>query len=199
MDSKARILRAATDEFARHGYAGARIDRIARRAKVNKALIYYHFGSKARLYQQVLEHQVSNVVTYLKARVGKAESLEDVLLAFSEKYHEALKADSKFVPMLLREMAQGGRHIKGLLAQMINSEGELRGRILRMIDQGKQEGLYRDLDSRHAIISFAGMNLFYLLMVPLVSEIWGIEDEERFRSERPRQIVHLFLEGLKRR
>ena len=108
MDSKARILRAATDEFARHGYAGARIDRIARRAKVNKALIYYHFGSKARLYQQVLEHQVSNVVTYLKARVGKAESLEDVLLAFSEKYHEALKADSKFVPMLLREMAQGG-------------------------------------------------------------------------------------------
>lgn len=199
MDSRARILKAATEEFAKHGYAGARIDRIARRAKANKALIYYHFASKARLYQQVLENQVRHVVAYLKAKIDEAENLEDVLLGFSEKYHEAFKAESKLIPMLLREMAQGGQHIKELLPQIIDSEGHLRNRILRMIDDGKRKGLYRNLDSRHAIISFAGMNLFYLLMAPVVNEIWNIKDNGVFRKQRPKHIVDLFMSGLRKR
>jgi AcrR family transcriptional regulator len=46
-----RILAAAAAEFAERGFAGARVDRIARRARVNKAMIYYHFASKQRLYR----------------------------------------------------------------------------------------------------------------------------------------------------
>jgi TetR/AcrR family transcriptional regulator len=49
-DSSALILRAACAEFAEHGYAGARVARIATRAKVNKQLIFYYFGTKAGLY-----------------------------------------------------------------------------------------------------------------------------------------------------
>src|SRR5512146_2701011 len=48
------ILAAATREFATRGYAGAGVDRIARQAGVNKAMIYYHFASKAGLYAAIL-------------------------------------------------------------------------------------------------------------------------------------------------
>ncbi len=44
-----RILQAAEDEFAAKGFDGARIDAIAKKAEVNKALIYYYFASKAVL------------------------------------------------------------------------------------------------------------------------------------------------------
>src|ERR1700735_5415588 len=44
------VLAAARDEFARHGFAGARVADIARRAGVNKQLINYYFGSKEGLY-----------------------------------------------------------------------------------------------------------------------------------------------------
>ena len=44
--SPERILVAAAAEFASRGYAGARVDRIARRARVNKAMLYYHFSNK---------------------------------------------------------------------------------------------------------------------------------------------------------
>ena len=47
----ARILEAATGEFAERGYDGARIEAIARRAGVNKALLYYYFPSKGELYR----------------------------------------------------------------------------------------------------------------------------------------------------
>ncbi|MDN3247398.1 helix-turn-helix domain-containing protein, partial [Streptomyces sp. ZSW22] len=51
--TKARIFEAAVAEFARHGIAGARIDRIAAEAKANKQLIYAYYGNKAELFASV--------------------------------------------------------------------------------------------------------------------------------------------------
>ena len=48
--SQQAILLAARDEFAQHGLAGARVDRIAERAGLNKRLIYYYFSSKDELF-----------------------------------------------------------------------------------------------------------------------------------------------------
>ncbi|MFC9734587.1 TetR family transcriptional regulator [Streptomyces roseolus] len=58
--TKARILQAATDEFAAHGIAGARVDRIAKAAAANKNLIYVYFCSKDRLFDTVFETHVTH-------------------------------------------------------------------------------------------------------------------------------------------
>src|SRR5260370_21140144 len=50
-----RILEAAKQEFAAHGLAGARVDRIAAKAGANKRMLYYHVGKKDDLYLAVLE------------------------------------------------------------------------------------------------------------------------------------------------
>lgn len=52
--TKARLLEAATAEFAQHGLAGARVDRIAADAGANKRLIYAYFGDKAGLFDAVI-------------------------------------------------------------------------------------------------------------------------------------------------
>lgn len=56
--TKRRLLDAATDEFATHGIAGARVDRIAKNAGANKALIYAYFCSKEYLFEMVVQEQV---------------------------------------------------------------------------------------------------------------------------------------------
>lgn len=53
--SQKTILQAATDEFAKHGFAGARIDQIALTAGTNKRLIYYYYKSKDDLFLATLE------------------------------------------------------------------------------------------------------------------------------------------------
>ncbi|GAA1982626.1 TetR/AcrR family transcriptional regulator [Catenulispora subtropica] len=55
--TKALLLHAATEEFAEHGLAGARVDRIAERAGANKRLIYVYFGDKDRLFDAVVDDQ----------------------------------------------------------------------------------------------------------------------------------------------
>lgn len=60
--TKQRILEAATGEFSEHGFAGARVDRIAEQASANKALIYSYFGNKEKLFEAVYRDIMRQVV-----------------------------------------------------------------------------------------------------------------------------------------
>jgi AcrR family transcriptional regulator len=60
--AKARLLQAATDEFAAYGIAGARIDRIGAAAQVNKAQIYSYFGNKDQLFDIVMDTHVARIL-----------------------------------------------------------------------------------------------------------------------------------------
>ncbi|WP_043685652.1 TetR family transcriptional regulator [Streptomyces xylophagus] len=83
--TKARIFEAAVAEFARHGIAGARIDRIAVEAKANKQLIYAYFGNKAELFTQVLGKSMLDLAVTLPVDPDDIEGWIDRLM----DYHEA--------------------------------------------------------------------------------------------------------------
>ena len=80
-----RILEAATKEFSRAGFAGARVDEIAKIAGVNKATIYYHIGGKQALYAQVIHHLFGNAVELINRNITAARSPEDKLRGFIQK------------------------------------------------------------------------------------------------------------------
>jgi AcrR family transcriptional regulator len=61
--TRERILDAAHDEFAQHGFAGARVDRIAELARSNKRLIYAHFADKDGVFDAVLERNLATVAS----------------------------------------------------------------------------------------------------------------------------------------
>src|SRR5687768_13561925 len=75
--SRERIVAAAAHEFAARGFDGAKVDRIARRARVNKAMLYYHFQSKAALYREILRdlfHGVASAVAAVRAAGGAPDA-----------------------------------------------------------------------------------------------------------------------------
>ena len=75
--TRRKILDAAIDEFAARGFAGARVDRIAASASVNKRMIYHHFGNKLGVFEAALSDQVSGVdITGKLARLWMHEALE---------------------------------------------------------------------------------------------------------------------------
>src|SRR5882757_17176 len=109
--SPARILAAAALEFAARGFAGARVDRIARRARVNKAMIYYHFRSKQELYRALLRQTFTMAADRFQAigagEGSPADKVDRVVAGMA-----ALIRDHQFVPaIMLREVAEGGAHL----------------------------------------------------------------------------------------
>ncbi len=57
--TRTRILAAALREFAQKGFAGARVDRIARRARINKRMLYHYFGDKEGLFREILRRKIA--------------------------------------------------------------------------------------------------------------------------------------------
>ncbi|WP_416965935.1 TetR family transcriptional regulator [Streptomyces sp. Agncl-13] len=89
--TKARIFEAAVAEFARHGIAGARIDRIATEAKANKQLIYAYFGNKAELFTQVLGRSMLDLAVQLPVDPDDIEGWIDRLMDYHEAHPELLR------------------------------------------------------------------------------------------------------------
>ena len=57
----------------------------------------------------------------------------------------------------------------------------------------------RKVDTRQALISFVGMNLFYLITSPIISSALETKDEKKFQDKRPESIVDLFMHGIRKR
>ena len=102
--TKAAIVAAALEEFADLGLAGARIDEIARSARVNKALLYYYFESKEHLYQGVVEQMFVAMTSALRAALGTADGPREKLLAFLDANFKVLAGKPAYARLLEQEM-----------------------------------------------------------------------------------------------
>src|SRR5262245_18681929 len=109
--SRARVFRAAAAEFAARGYAGANVERIARAARVNKAMIYYHYRSKAALCRAILRDMFDAVGTRVLAVAAAPLSPEEKVRGFIEAIAAEGEARPHFPPIWLREIAEGGTHV----------------------------------------------------------------------------------------
>lgn len=78
-----RILDAATTEFSRHGIAGARVDRITRQARTNKAQLYGYFGDKERLFDAVFLASLDSITNTTPI---DAEDLADWAVRLYDEY-----------------------------------------------------------------------------------------------------------------
>jgi AcrR family transcriptional regulator len=109
--SREKLFAAAAAEFAAHGFAGANVDRIARAARVNKAMIYYHFESKAKLYRQILCDMFHAVSERVRVVAASDKPAEEKIRGFVEAIATEAEARPHFPPIWFREVAEGGTHI----------------------------------------------------------------------------------------
>ena len=102
--TKAAIVAAALEEFAQLGLAGARIDEIARAARVNKALLYYYFESKEHLYEGLIEQMFVAMTSALRGALGTTDGPREKLLAFLDANFKVLAAQPAYARLLEQQV-----------------------------------------------------------------------------------------------
>jgi AcrR family transcriptional regulator len=167
-DSRSRILAAAAIEFAARGFAGAGVDRIARRAGLNKAMIYYHFTDKAALYREVLRDMFRAPGQRVSAIVSGSSSPEQKIRAFIVALVEEALQRAHFPGILLRELAEDGRHLDaatiGLLQVMPQS-------LAAILAEGVKAGQFRPISPLFAYMTIVGPLMFYFASAPVRARI----------------------------
>lgn len=108
---RGRILDAASQVFARDGFAGARVERIARLAGVNKAGLYYHVGNKARLFEEVMIEMFSRMAESLEQAVASRPDPAGRLDALVRAMARAFDEGPARARIMLVEVARGGLNV----------------------------------------------------------------------------------------
>ena len=142
-DSRAALFRAAAVEFSERGYDAAGTDRIAARARVNKAMLYYHFGSKRDLYLEVVRDMVRTVGGRARAIADGPGTAEHKLDAWVATIVEEAAARPWFAPIMLRELAAGAPHFDASTFQLMN---DVYAAVRDIIAQGQRDGAFRQVD-----------------------------------------------------
>jgi TetR/AcrR family transcriptional regulator len=137
--SRQRVFAAAAAEFAARGYAGANMDRIARAARLNKAMIYYHFKSKAALYREILRDMFDAVRTSVGAVARSDATPEDKIRGYVEAIATAAEARPHFPPIWLRELAEGGEHVDAATLRYV---GDVLAALGGIIAEGRRAGRF---------------------------------------------------------
>ena len=171
--SQQAILLAASDEFAQHGLGGARVERIAERAGLDKRLIYYYFSSKDRLFQAVLEDTYKRIRTAeSKLQLADLDPVEAVrrLTEFTWKYHVE---HPEFVTLLNSANLHGARHLHQS-AHIREMNSPLIDLLSGILDRGRAAGVFRaGVDPVQLYISIASLAFFYVANNATLSTIFG--------------------------
>ncbi len=184
-----RILTAAMEEFADKGFAGARVDGIARRARINKRMLYHYFGNKEDLFRAILQRKLTERAGWLaQAPADLTESLPF--------WFERACGDLNWIRLLQWEALQSGGGLlideKTRLANIKNS--------IAMMERLQQEGrLAPDLDPRHALLAVAGLNIFPLAFPQITRLITGLAPTDPEFQKARKAFLRRFAEAFKPR
>jgi AcrR family transcriptional regulator len=160
--TSAAILAAAVKEFREHGYGGARIDAIAKRANINKRMLYHYFGDKDALYLAVLEGAYMQIrAAETRLHLADLDPVEGVrqLVLFTWRYYQE---HPEFLSLLGTENLLKAKFLKRS-ARIFDLNSPLLSMLSDMLRRGEAAGQFRpDQDALDVYLSIAGMNFFYL-------------------------------------
>ena len=157
LERRERILDAASTVFAEKGFAGARVDDIAARAGINKAMLYYHVGDKTALYSAVLLRNFGRVRLALDEALAAGGTARQRLEAVITALTRMVQRYPDHPRMMLREIASGAASLQPeVLGAMLEVVGVIRG----LIAEGTAAGEFRAIDPVLTHLTLVGAVVF---------------------------------------
>jgi len=186
-----RIVATAEGIFAEQGLAGARMDEIARAAKVNKALLYYYFQSKEELHRFVLETLLSQLSTKVGDAGADAPSPRKRLSAIVDNFFDFVLAHPNYPRLIQREIMSRGPNMGWIVAEYYRP---LHGRLVRLIEEGIAAGDFRRVDARNAAVTVTSIMVHYFAAAPVLQSVLGHDPLRPREVAKRREAVQDFLE-----
>ena len=163
-ESIRRILDAAMESFAKLGFAGARIDDIAKKAEVNKAMIYYRIGDKKRLYQEVLHYVFGNAVEHIARLIDQSESPEKNLRIYVKGILSIVKKHPLLPRFMMWEMASGAPNMSEII---MSDMARLIAILMNIFKKGVEEGKFIEINPFMLHMMTVGTVIFNKVSQPI--------------------------------
>ncbi len=190
--TREKILRAARTLFAARGFKGTTTAAIARKARVNEALIFRHFPAKGDLYAAILRDKLDDERTarIISAAECRKVTAEEALRLVAARFAESL--DPEFLRLYYHSALEGHQLASEFYGQFVSRLITL---VEELIHRGIREKRFRKVDARTAAHAFTGMLRSYCL----TNELFPAHTLKGGAAQAPQAFCDLFLLGVVRR
>ena len=199
MDSKQKILNAALNEFACEGFGGARMDKIAKQAGVNKAMIFYYFSSKELLYKSLLKDVMVNIFGPMSQLLAAETDANRFLEKIPALQINFFAKNLDFVRIVTLDLIRNPDNIKEFFKEFFGERYEKGpGKLLEKVAAWYEDGHITEKDPLHFMINIMSLNIFAFIGRPLFEAVFNaqIEDDDAFCKERIKSVTNLLKQGM---
>lgn len=175
IDTRSAILSAAERVFSQDGLSGARTEKIAELVGVTKAMIHYYFGTKEKLYAEVLEHVDRQRADGIDFASLRRLSPDAALRQFVERLLEQMSANPHTGPLFALENIQNHARYYGRKGTTISV-------LVEILERGIESGHFRAIDPRHTAVNVMAVCVHYFNVMNNVRSLWpkrGASDARR--------------------
>ncbi len=173
--TRGRILTAAIQEFAAKGFAGARVARIARRARVNKRMLYHYFGNKDELFREILGQKLGERMTW-------ATAAPDDVAEWLAYWLDVVCRDTDWVRLMQWEALESGN---GAVTREAERQRAARWAVDEMRRRQAQGLLHPDLDPAQTLLSMVALTTFPVAFPQISRLLTGLHPTDpAFRTQR---------------
>jgi len=161
--SREALLRAATELFALYGYDGVRVDALARRAGVNKALINYYFGGKRYLYRAAIESSFREVHGLAQELRDRSRAPDELIRGFIDGFADLARNRRPHFPALfMRETLSTGE----LAPEAVEHIGSILEAFREVLGRGRRQKIFRKADPAQVYLYLVGSLAFFFATEP---------------------------------
>jgi TetR/AcrR family transcriptional regulator len=177
------IFEAAKEVFTEKGFEGARMQEIAEKASINKALLHYYYRTKEKLFSAIFERVFGDFFSKVTGMFENDEPLVDKIKFFVEHYIDFISRNPQIPSFIIHELA---RNPKRAVEMLGNKTGLIKnnvfGKFAEMINKEVAKGNIIPIDPEQLIVNIIGLCIFPFVAKPILIGIIFKNDKKKFNE-----------------
>jgi len=196
INTEDKILNAATDVFQTKGMDGARMQEIADKAGINKAMLHYYYRSKQKLFEAVFKTAISIMAPTLREIISKDEPLFDKIRHFTNGYISLISKHAYIPTFVIQELNRNPQ----ILRDTFNKEfGDSFDKMKIQVKEMVEKGEIIPIKPEHLIMNVVAMSIFPFVAKPILKSVLQ-KDEKAYKillEERKTHVADFVINAIK--
>ena len=194
-----KILEAATEVFQTKGMDGARMQEIAEKASINKAMLHYYYRGKEKLFQAVFNRTIQMIIPKMIKIIGSDEPLFDKIRNFTDKYISFVM-EHPYIPLfVINELEKHPEMLDNIIKT--NVDGEIRTKLTNEIEDLIEKGEINPINPEQLFLNILSMSIFPIMAQTSLRTILQ-KDKKQYKKlleERKEFIAEFIIAALKKK
>ncbi|WP_452227841.1 MULTISPECIES: TetR/AcrR family transcriptional regulator [unclassified Lacinutrix] len=195
-NTEEQILNAAKNIFQSKGMDGARMQEIADKAGINKAMLHYYYRSKQLLFEAVFKNAFSLLAPQLNAILNDDSSIEAKVKNFTSDYITFIVKHPYLPNFILQEL---NRNPEFLLKMKDTNGFPNIEKFKKQVDKEIANGILKPISAEHLFINILALNIFPFVAKPLIKAFTNTDDKayKQLMEDRKTEVANFIIHSIK--